>query len=203
MDVDPELDITLSNGRRVVTFQIVALDHDLGTWSVAEPLVPRRVILGDAEALETRRRLDARIAARLAAGWVPVDGRPSEAAGVPLAPDLTRYLQSLCEAVTGARAQRERRLGELAEQAGDVTGAIVHYRAALVAWRGSGVRRRLAQTRPGPVGHPVEFAAFRVASRRAARRAQAPSNWRVGSIAPSTRGCVDWRRAPASRSGRG
>jgi hypothetical protein len=65
-----------------------------------------------------------------------------------------------------------------------VTGAIVHYRAALVAWRGSGVRRRLAQTRPGPVGHPVEFAAFRVASRRAARRAQAPSNWRVGSIAP-------------------
>jgi len=71
MDPDPELDVTLSNGRRVVTFQISALDRDLGTWTVGEPFVPRRVILGDAEALALRRRVDARIAARLAAGWSP------------------------------------------------------------------------------------------------------------------------------------
>src|SRR5437667_1948951 len=28
MDADPELDVTLSNGRRVVTYQIAALDRD-------------------------------------------------------------------------------------------------------------------------------------------------------------------------------
>ncbi len=69
MDPDSELDVTLSNGRRVVADQIAALDRDLGRWTVADPVVPRRVILGDAEALDARRRLDARIAARLAAEW--------------------------------------------------------------------------------------------------------------------------------------
>jgi hypothetical protein len=49
-----------------------------------------------------------------------------------------------------ARAERERRLGALAEQAGDVAGAIRHYRAALAAWCGLGVRRRLAQLDPDP-----------------------------------------------------
>ena len=44
-----------------------------------------------------------------------------------------------------ARAQRERRLGELAEQAGDVPAAILHYRAALAAHAGVGVRRRLSR----------------------------------------------------------
>lgn len=94
MDADPELDVTLSNGRRVATFQIAALDPDLCTWTVVEPLVPRRVILGAAEALETRRRFDARVAARLAAGWVPVDPRPAGALGLPLAPDLRLYLRT-------------------------------------------------------------------------------------------------------------
>ena len=37
MDRDPELAVTLSNGRRVVTFQITPLDRDLGTWTVVEP----------------------------------------------------------------------------------------------------------------------------------------------------------------------
>ena len=55
----------------MVTYQIAALDRDLETWTVADPVVPRRVILGDVEALDVRRRLDARIAARLDAGWVP------------------------------------------------------------------------------------------------------------------------------------
>src|SRR5262245_42436277 len=96
MDVDPELDVTLSNGRHLVTFQIAALDRDLGTWTVAEPVVPRRVILGDAEALDVRRRLDARIAARLAAGWVPVDPRPGGTAARPLPADLQLYL-AVCE----------------------------------------------------------------------------------------------------------
>jgi hypothetical protein len=39
-----------------------------GGGPVADPVVPRRVILGDAEALDARRRLDARRAARLARG---------------------------------------------------------------------------------------------------------------------------------------
>ena len=51
MDIDPELDVTRSNGRRVVTCQIAALDRDVGVWMAIEPLVPRRVILGEAEAL--------------------------------------------------------------------------------------------------------------------------------------------------------
>src|SRR5207247_8182771 len=43
------------------------------------------------------------------------------------------------------RAQRERRLGELAEQTGDMPAAMQHYRAALAAHTRVGVRRRLAQ----------------------------------------------------------
>jgi hypothetical protein len=43
------------------------------------------------------------------------------------------------------RAARERRLAELAEQAGDMPAAILHYRAALAAHPRVGVRRRLAQ----------------------------------------------------------
>ena len=181
MERDPELDVTLSNGRRLVTFQITALDRDLGAWTVVEPPAPRRVVLGETEALATRQHLDARIAARLAAGWVPVDAGPAEAPAVPLPSDLALQLSSLLAAVTGervalraadpsgqlwaacvtflrqaqrfgvaapetrfARAQRERRLGELAEQAGDRAGAILHYRAALAAHARVGVRRRLA-----------------------------------------------------------
>jgi hypothetical protein len=56
----------------VVASQIAALDRDLGRWTVAAPVVPRRVILVDAEALDARRRLDARMTARLAAEGVPV-----------------------------------------------------------------------------------------------------------------------------------
>ena len=41
MDVDPELDVTLSNGRRIVTFEIAALDRHLSTLTVVEPLMPR------------------------------------------------------------------------------------------------------------------------------------------------------------------
>ena len=41
MDRDPELDVTLSNGRRLVTFQITASDRDLRAWTVVEPLAPR------------------------------------------------------------------------------------------------------------------------------------------------------------------
>jgi hypothetical protein len=88
----------------VVTFQIAALDRDVGVWLAVEPLVPRRVILGDAAALATRRHLDARIAARLAAGWVPVDP-PARAAPTPLSPDLRLQIGSLLEAlVRGRRA---------------------------------------------------------------------------------------------------
>ena len=213
MDVDPELAVTLSNGRRVVTFQITPLDRDLGTWTVVEPPMPRRVILDEAEALAVRRQLDARIVARLAAGWVPVDPGAPGAAAVPLSPDLTLQLSSLLEAVTRARdrlraadpsgqlwaacatflqqaqrfgvappltrfarAHRARRLGELAEQAGDVAGAILHYRAALAAARGIGVRRRLAQLDPDPATIATR------ATRRVARAVPSRVTSRTGTV---------------------
>ena len=213
MDVDPELDVTLSNGRRVVTFQITPLDHDLGTWTVVEPPGPRHVILGEAKALETRRRADARIAARLAAGWVPVDAWLTGPSGVPIGPDLALQVSSLLGALTRARealraadptgqlwaacviflqqaqrfgvaapatrrarAQRERRLGELADQAGDVAAAILHYRAALAASRGIGVRRRLAQLDPYNATSPTR------ATRVVARGLAAGVTSRTGTV---------------------
>src|SRR5262249_31295299 len=160
-----EIDVALSNGRRIAAFRIAALDRDLGVWVVAEPLVPHRVIVGTAEAVVARQRLDARIAARLDAGWVAVDARPTGALAAALPADLARDLSYLLDAVTRradalravdptgqlwaacvifrrdahrcgvpalpsrwARAQRERRLGELAERAGDRVSAIRYYR---------------------------------------------------------------------------
>ncbi len=189
MDDDPELDLTLRNGRRIVHFQIAALDPNLGVWTVAEPLMPRRVIWGTADALTVRRRLDARFAARLDAGWVPTDAEAGAAITIPsnLSRDLSYLLETVARASdavraadpTGqlwaayvifrreaqrcgvparltplARAQRERRLGELAEQAGDRPGAIRHYRAALATHPRVGVRRRLAQLIERPSHRP-------------------------------------------------
>jgi hypothetical protein len=179
MDPDPELDVTLSNGRRVVTYQIRSVAPDL--WAVAEPGV-RRVIRG-AAALATREQLDARIAVHLAAGWVPVDAHSTTMPPIlatPLSPDLVLQISSLLEALARAgpalrsvdpsgqlwaacsifrqrawrfglgarrgrfaRARQERRLGELAEQAGNLPAAILHYRAALASHKGAGVKRQL------------------------------------------------------------
>ena len=181
-DPDPELDVTLSNGHRLARFQIAALDRDLGTWTVVEPLTPRRLLWTHAEALAMRRVVDARIAARLTTGWVPVEAGVSGATALAWPPDLAQDLSYLFETVTRqpdlvravdptgqlwaavailrreahrcgvpavvtrrARAQQERRLGALAEEAGDRTRAIQHYRAALALHPGVGVRRRLAQ----------------------------------------------------------
>jgi hypothetical protein len=183
MDQDPELDVTLSDGRRVATFQIAAVVEAREAWAVLEPGALRRVIRGCAEALAARQRLDARIAARLAAGWVPLDGRPAgtpSVAPTPLPPDLVLQISSLLEGLTRARpalraadpsgqlwaacqvfrqqawrfgvgtpharvlrARQERRLGELAEQAGDRAAAIFYYRAALASYTRVGVARRL------------------------------------------------------------
>jgi HicB family len=183
MDRDPELDVTLSDGRRVVTFQIAAVTGGREAWLIVEPGALRRVIRGDAAALATRQRVDTRIAARLAAGWVPVDRRPADAPSVaptPLPPDLVLQISSLLEGLTRARpalraadpsgqlwaachvfrqqawrfgvgapharvlrARQERRLGELAEQAGDRAAAIFYYRAALASYTRVGVARRL------------------------------------------------------------
>ena len=51
MDWDPELDVTLSNGRRVVTFQIAAIAEGGEAWAVLEPGALRRVIRGRPAAL--------------------------------------------------------------------------------------------------------------------------------------------------------
>jgi hypothetical protein len=186
MDWDPELDVTLSNGRRVLTFQIAAVAGAHEAWAILEPGALRRVTLGRAAALAARQRVDRRIAARLAAGWVPVDGRPA-GTPTPLPPDLVVQISSLLEALARARhafgaadpsgrlwaachlfrcqawrfgvgapgariarARRERRLGELAEQAGNIPAAILHYRAALASHAGVGVTRRLAQLASPP-----------------------------------------------------
>jgi hypothetical protein len=189
MDWDPELDVTLSNGRLVLTFQIAAVAGAHEAWAILEPGTLRRVTLGRAAALAARQRVDRRIAARLAAGWVPVDGRPT-GTPTPLPPDLVVQISSLLEALARARhalgaadpsgrlwaachlfrcqawrfgvgapgariarARRERRLGELAEQAGDRSAAILHYRAALASHAGVGLRRRLRQLEAhGPRG---------------------------------------------------
>jgi hypothetical protein len=182
MDADPELDVTLSDGRQSITFQIAAVQGALEAWTVVEPLAPLRVMLGHAEALAARSRLDQLIAARLEAGWVPVDGSPdgARAAPIPLSSDLVLQIGGLVEALDGGRAalraadptgqlwaacvtflrqarrfgmgapqarvtraQRERRLGELAEQAGDILAAMLHYRAALAVHAAAGVKRRL------------------------------------------------------------
>src|SRR5947208_13761094 len=77
-----------------------------------------------------------------------------------------------------ARAHRERRLGERAEQAGDRRRAILHYRTALALHRRAGVRRRLAQleTRETACEHapPMRPAVPPPAARRGARPARAP-----------------------------
>jgi hypothetical protein len=55
-----------------------------------------------------------------------------------------------------ARAVAARRLGELAEARGDRGAAAVHYRSAMAAWAGVGVRRRLhALEQPVPVRRTV------------------------------------------------
>jgi len=178
MDWDPELDVTLSNGRRVLTFQIAAVAEAREAWAILEPGALRRVTLGRAAALAARQRVARRIAARLAAGWLPADGRPA-GTPTPLPPDLVLQISSLlachlfrCQAwrfgvgapgARIARARRERRLGELAEQAGNIPAAILHYRAALASHAGVGVTRRLAQlasppTRSARVPQPRGFA---------------------------------------------
>ena len=178
-DPDPELDVTLSNGHRVAIFQIQPLDHDLGTWTVVEPLAPRRILWTPHEALTIRRQLDGRIAARLATGWVPVDaGATTVAWPRALAQDLSYLLETVTRQpaviravdpsgqlwaacailrrearrcgmppvlTRRARAQQERRLGVLAEEAGDPAQAIAHYRRALALHAAVGVRGRLAQ----------------------------------------------------------
>jgi hypothetical protein len=58
------------------------------------------------------------------------------------------------------RARQERRLGELAEQAGDLPAAILHYRAALASHAGVGVKRRLTRLAPpGPASASPEATA--------------------------------------------
>ena len=61
MDQDPALDVTLSDGRQVATFQIAALAGVREAWAIVEPRMPRRVIRGGADALAARECLaDAR-----------------------------------------------------------------------------------------------------------------------------------------------
>jgi len=234
MDRDPELDVALSNGRQVVTFQITAVAETPDTWAVVEPGAPGRAIRGCAEALTARQRLDRRIAARLAAGWVPVDARPAgppPVAPTPLPPDVVLQISSLLDGLTRARsalraadptgllwaacqifrhqawrcgvggpddrlarARQERRLGELAEQAGDRAAAIRAYRLALASCPRVGVTRRLAQlVSPGPASFAPEARRPRV--RRPIARPPA-SHDSTGLLAATERTCV---RGPVAR----
>lgn len=192
MDPDPELDITLSDGRTAVTYQITAADEAEDTWVIVEPLAPLRVVGERAQALAGRAAFDVCIAARLAAGWVPLeDPRAARVAPVPFSEDLQLRIGSAVEALvagrvavraadpTGhlwaacarfisqaravglgapgtrsARSRRKRRLGELAEQVGDLGAALVHYRAALAADPRVGVRAQVVRTVPAPRRDP-------------------------------------------------
>jgi hypothetical protein len=230
MDLDPELDVTLSDGRGSVTFRITAVDGAVDAWAIVEPHAPLQVVMGRAAALETRARLDTQIAARLAAGWVPrdavVDATLPFLAPMPLPGDLRLQVSRAVETLTDgrvalraadptgqlwaacarfilqaralgvgmpgsrlARARGERRLGELAEAAGDIPAAIVHYRAAFAAHRGVGVTRRLALLeRHWP-------ATLEGSSAPAARTGMAEAD-----AAP--RRCASRRRSSADRSAR-
>src|SRR6266851_4084237 len=91
MDGDPELDVTLSDGRQSATFRIAPVDGAVEAWAILQPFGPVAVVIGRAAAVEARSRLDTVIAERLTAGWVPVDvgsaGAPLEPA-MPLPTDL-------------------------------------------------------------------------------------------------------------------
>jgi hypothetical protein len=252
MDRDPELDVTVSDGRQVLTFQIAALAGRDG-WVIVEPRTPRRVIHEGAAALEVRQRLDTQIAARLAAGWVPVDRRPagpSRVASAPLSPDLVLQISSLLEALARARsalqaadpsgqlwatchlfrqqawrvavggprtrvarARRERRLAELAEQRGDLAAARLHYRAALASYARVGVTRRLAQlaepAAPAPT-RPAGGLRWRRGAATGREAARSPLPARTARTTTSARGQLVCRvdpvlnarvRAHAARAG--
>jgi hypothetical protein len=114
-------------------------------WAVLEPGALRRVIRGCAAALATRQRVDLRIAARLAAGWVPVDRRPAGAPRVPptpLPPDLVLQISSLLEALARARHALQ-----AADPSGQLWAACQVFRNQ--AWRFGvgGPRARLARAR--------------------------------------------------------
>src|SRR5712691_4844592 len=83
MDGDPELDVTVSNGRESATYQIAPVDGAVEAWAILEPFGPVTVVMGRTAAIEARSRLDRVIADRLAAGWVPVD---VDSTGAPLGP---------------------------------------------------------------------------------------------------------------------
>ena len=181
-DPDPELRVTRTDGRQTERYQIGALTPGRA-WLVVDPTAPCHVIRSRAAAVDARQLLDARIADRLAAGWLPVERRPRPPRRSParLPADLVFALTSLFDTLERGRdlvraadssdqlwaayerlrqqarrvgvavprtrvgrALRERRLGELAEQVGDVATAAWHYRAALAALPQIGVKRRLA-----------------------------------------------------------
>ena len=48
MDLDPELDVTLSDGRQSVSFRITPVEGAPDAWAILEPLAPFRVLLGRA-----------------------------------------------------------------------------------------------------------------------------------------------------------
>src|SRR5690242_1512605 len=85
MDLDPELDVILSNGRERLIFQILALHGPSPAWAITEPHTAFRVVLTRAEALESRHRVDRHVAALLEAGWIPLD-RDATSPSVPPTP---------------------------------------------------------------------------------------------------------------------
>src|SRR6266849_1550086 len=217
MDWDPELDVSLSNGRRVVTFQIAAVEgaHD-EAWAVLEPGALRRVILGRAAALAARQRVDTRIAARLAAGWVPVDRPRADAPGIPptpVPPDLGLQIGSLLEAL----ARRRHALGA-ADPSGQLWAACQVFRHQ--AWRfgvgapGARVARARQERRSGELAeqagdHAAAILHYRAAlashakvgvTRRLARL-EAPPTPPASARAPRARASPPRGFAPASPPG--
>jgi hypothetical protein len=133
MDRDPELAVTLSNGRRLATFAIEAVVRVPAVWSIVEPGA-RRTARGLPAALSARRRLDGAIALRLAIGWVPVDTAARGARSTPLSRDVRMRMRGVLDALCDARA---------ALQAADASGRL--WAAAQVwVWQARRYRIHLA-----------------------------------------------------------
>ena len=58
MDLDPELDVTLSDGRQSATFRITPVAGVGEAWAILEPRALLRVVMGRAEALACWRSLE-------------------------------------------------------------------------------------------------------------------------------------------------
>ena len=150
MDADPELHVTLSDGRQTATYAILPSEDATDRyWTVVEPGVLHHAVTTLAHALAARARLDHRVAGRLATGWVPVEHQ-APAVPVPLPATVVAVMGPLLTAVACART---------ALQAADPSGRL---------WAAAYLLRRHAQRCGVHAGPPPRGGVARRRGHRAA-----------------------------------